>query len=45
MGAGVKEPTDSAESLSNNLKLEYHKLRQGNITKELLGDCWWTVPI
>jgi F-type H+-transporting ATPase subunit gamma len=32
----MKNATDSAESLIKNLTLEYNKLRQGNITKELL---------
>jgi F-type H+-transporting ATPase subunit gamma len=32
----MKNATDSAESLIDALKLEYNKLRQGNITKELL---------
>ena len=32
----MKNATDSAESLIGELKLEYNKLRQGNITKELL---------
>jgi len=32
----MKNATDSAESLIKDLKLEYNKLRQGNITKELL---------
>ncbi len=32
----MKSATDSAESLIKELKLEYNKLRQGNITKELL---------
>jgi F-type H+-transporting ATPase subunit gamma len=32
----MKNATDSAESLIRDLKLEYNKLRQGNITKELL---------
>ena len=32
----MKNATDSAESLIDTLKLEYNKLRQGNITKELL---------
>jgi F-type H+-transporting ATPase subunit gamma len=32
----MKNATDSAESLIDGLKLEYNKLRQGNITKELL---------
>ncbi len=32
----MKNATDSAESLIKELKLEYNKLRQGNITKELL---------
>ena len=32
----MKNATDSAESLIKDLKLAYNKLRQGNITKELL---------
>ena len=32
----MKNATDSAESLIDELSLEYNKLRQGNITKELL---------
>jgi F-type H+-transporting ATPase subunit gamma len=32
----MKNATDSAESLIHDLALEYNKLRQGNITKELL---------
>ncbi len=32
----MKNATDSAETLIDDLKLEYNKLRQGNITKELL---------
>jgi F-type H+-transporting ATPase subunit gamma len=32
----MKNATDSAETLIENLRLEYNKLRQGNITKELL---------
>lgn len=32
----MKNATDNAESLINDLTLEYNKLRQGNITKELL---------
>ena len=32
----MKNATDSAETLIANLRLEYNKLRQGNITKELL---------
>ena len=32
----MKNATDSAESLIDALRLEYNKLRQGNITKELL---------
>ena len=32
----MKNATDSAESLIDSLRLEYNKLRQGNITKELL---------
>jgi len=32
----MKNATDNAESLIKDLKLEYNKLRQGNITKELL---------
>ena len=34
----MKNATDSAEDLIKALTLEYNKLRQGNITKELLGD-------
>jgi len=33
---GMKNATDSASSLTDDLTLEYNKLRQGNITKELL---------
>ena len=33
---GMKNATDSANSLIHDLTLEYNKLRQGNITKELL---------
>jgi F-type H+-transporting ATPase subunit gamma len=33
---GMKNATDSATELANDLTLEYNKLRQGNITKELL---------
>jgi F-type H+-transporting ATPase subunit gamma len=33
---GMKNATDSATGLANDLTLEYNKLRQGNITKELL---------
>jgi F-type H+-transporting ATPase subunit gamma len=33
---GMKNATDSATGLSKDLTLEYNKLRQGNITKELL---------
>ncbi len=33
---GMKNATDSAGSLTDDLTLEYNKLRQGNITKELL---------
>ncbi|MFY9729216.1 MAG: FoF1 ATP synthase subunit gamma, partial [Candidatus Acidiferrales bacterium] len=33
---GMKNATDSATSLTKDLTLEYNKLRQGNITKELL---------
>jgi len=33
---GMKNATDSATDLANDLTLEYNKLRQGNITKELL---------
>jgi F-type H+-transporting ATPase subunit gamma len=33
---GMKNTTDSATELANDLTLEYNKLRQGNITKELL---------
>ena len=32
----MKNATDNAESLIKDLSLEYNKLRQGNITKELL---------
>ena len=32
----MKNATDSAESLIGDLQLEYNKLRQGNITQELL---------
>ena len=32
----MKNATDAAESLIKDLQLEYNKLRQGNITKELL---------
>ena len=32
----MKNATDAAEDLIKSLKLEYNKLRQGNITKELL---------
>ena len=32
----MKNATDSAENLIDDLNLEYNKLRQGNITKELL---------
>ena len=32
----MKNATDSAETLIRDLTLEYNKLRQGNITKELL---------
>ena len=32
----MKNATDSAETLIKELTLEYNKLRQGNITKELL---------
>jgi F-type H+-transporting ATPase subunit gamma len=32
----MKNATDNAESLIRDLSLEYNKLRQGNITKELL---------
>ena len=32
----MKNATDNAEGLIRDLKLEYNKLRQGNITKELL---------
>jgi len=32
----MKNATDNAETLIKDLKLEYNKLRQGNITKELL---------
>ncbi len=33
---GMKNATDIATQLTNDLTLEYHKLRQGNITQELL---------
>ena len=32
----MKNATDSASSLTDDLTLEFNKLRQGNITKELL---------
>ena len=32
----MKNATDNAEALIRELTLEYNKLRQGNITKELL---------
>ncbi len=32
----MKNATDNAEDLINDLTLEYNKLRQGNVTKELL---------
>jgi F-type H+-transporting ATPase subunit gamma len=32
----MKNATDSAEDLIGDLSLEYNKLRQGNITRELL---------
>ena len=32
----MKNATDSAETLIKELALAYNKLRQGNITKELL---------
>jgi len=32
----MKNATEAAESLIEDLKLEYNRLRQGNITKELL---------
>ena len=32
----MKSATDSAETLIKELTLEYNKLRQGNITRELL---------
>jgi F-type H+-transporting ATPase subunit gamma len=32
----MKNATDSAETLIDSLRLDYNKLRQGNITKELL---------
>ena len=32
----MKNATDSATGLTDDLTLEYNKLRQGNITKELL---------
>ena len=33
---GMKNATDSATELAKDLTLEYNKLRQGNITQELL---------
>jgi F-type H+-transporting ATPase subunit gamma len=33
---GMKNATDSATSLTKDLTIEYNKLRQGNITNELL---------
>jgi F-type H+-transporting ATPase subunit gamma len=32
----MKNATDSADALIGDLTLEYNKLRQGNITQELL---------
>ncbi len=32
----MKNATDSADGLIETLRLDYNKLRQGNITKELL---------
>jgi F-type H+-transporting ATPase subunit gamma len=32
----MKNATDSADTLIADLRLEYNKLRQGNITRELL---------
>jgi F-type H+-transporting ATPase subunit gamma len=32
----MKNATDNADNLIRDLTLEYNKLRQGNITKELL---------
>jgi F-type H+-transporting ATPase subunit gamma len=32
----MKNATDAAADLIRDLKLEYNKLRQGNITRELL---------
>jgi F-type H+-transporting ATPase subunit gamma len=32
----MKNATDSAEELVRSLRLEYNRLRQGNITRELL---------
>jgi F-type H+-transporting ATPase subunit gamma len=32
----MKNATDNAEDLIKDLTLEYNKLRQGNITRELL---------
>jgi F0F1-type ATP synthase, gamma subunit len=32
----MKNATEAAESLIEDLTLEYNRLRQGNITKELL---------
>jgi len=32
----MKNATDNAESLIRDLTLEYNRIRQGNITKELL---------
>jgi F-type H+-transporting ATPase subunit gamma len=32
----MKNATEAAESLIDDLTLEYNRLRQGNITKELL---------
>ena len=42
----MKNATDNAEGLIKDLTLEYNKLRQGNITKELLeiaGGQWATI--
>src|SRR5262249_1621693 len=32
----MKNATENAENLTKDLRLEYNKLRQGNITRELL---------
>jgi F-type H+-transporting ATPase subunit gamma len=32
----MKNATDSAEELVRSLRLEYNRLRQGNITRELI---------